>query len=162
MPRSSRRPSRAQAKPAAQTPAAPAAPQRAGQVGPATEGRSHRRVRPGHARAGQGRNPDENQGQNTSKGSIALLSVEEIWYNSKREIASNGIYRHKQLLNPGDIIEFIISSPEKPDLQHEHADVQARQRDDQAEPGRRSCRSTAVQSFIGLSRLGSRGVGSRS
>ena len=33
--------------------------------------------------------------RNTSKGSIALLSVEEIWYNSKREIASNGIYRHK-------------------------------------------------------------------
>ncbi len=72
--------------------------------------------------------------KNTSKGSIALLSVEEIWYNSKREIASNGIYRHKQLLNPGDIIEFIISSPEKPDLEHEHADVQARQRHDQAEP----------------------------
>ena len=28
--------------------------------------------------------------RNTSKGSIALLSVEEIWYNTKREIASNG------------------------------------------------------------------------
>jgi hypothetical protein len=54
--------------------------------------------------------------KNTSKGSIALLSVEEIWYNTKREIASNGIYRHKQLLNPGEIIEFSIVSPEKPDL----------------------------------------------
>ena len=57
--------------------------------------------------------------RNTSKGSIALLSVEEIWYNSKREIASNGIYRHKQLLPPGEIIEFTIASPEKPDLQQD-------------------------------------------
>ena len=55
--------------------------------------------------------------RNTSKGSIALLSVEEIWYNSKREIASNGIYRHKALLPPGDTIDFTLSSPEKPDLQ---------------------------------------------
>jgi hypothetical protein len=54
--------------------------------------------------------------KNTSKGSIALLSVEEIWYNTKREIASNGIYRHRQLINPGDIIEFTVVSPEKPDL----------------------------------------------
>ena len=54
--------------------------------------------------------------KNTSKGAIALLSVEEIWYNTKREIASNGVYRHRQLINPGEIIEFTISSPEKPDL----------------------------------------------
>jgi hypothetical protein len=54
--------------------------------------------------------------KNTSKGSIALLSVEEIWYNTKREIASNGIFRVKQLINPGEIVEFTIVSPEKPDL----------------------------------------------
>ena len=55
--------------------------------------------------------------RNTSKGSIALLSVEEIWYNSKREIASSGIFRVKTLIPPGEIVEFTISSPEKPDLQ---------------------------------------------
>ena len=55
--------------------------------------------------------------RNTSKGSIALLSVEEIWYNSKREIASSGIFRVKSLIPPGEIVEFTISSPEKPDLQ---------------------------------------------
>ena len=55
--------------------------------------------------------------RNTSKGSIALLSVEEIWYNSKREIASSGIFRVKQLIPPGEIVEFTVSSPEKPDLQ---------------------------------------------
>jgi hypothetical protein len=54
--------------------------------------------------------------KNTSKGSIALLSVEEVWYNTKREIATNGTYRHKALLNPGDTIEFIIASPDKPNL----------------------------------------------
>ena len=54
--------------------------------------------------------------KNTSKGSIALLSVEEIWYNTKREIASNGLYRHRALLNPGEVIEFQIKSPTKPNL----------------------------------------------
>ena len=54
--------------------------------------------------------------KNTSKGSLGLVSVEEIWYNTKREIASSGIYRHRALLNPGEIIEFEIVSPDKPDL----------------------------------------------
>ena len=54
--------------------------------------------------------------KNTSKGSIALLSVEEIWYNTKREIATIGTARNKALLNPGDIIELTISSPDKPNL----------------------------------------------
>jgi hypothetical protein len=55
--------------------------------------------------------------KNTSKGAIALLAVEEFWYNTKREIASNGVYRHRQLLNPGDVVEFSISSPNKPGIQ---------------------------------------------
>jgi hypothetical protein len=54
--------------------------------------------------------------KNTSKGSLGLLSVEEIWYNTKREIATNGIYRHRALLNPGETIEFEIKSQDKPDL----------------------------------------------
>jgi hypothetical protein len=54
--------------------------------------------------------------KNVSKGAIALLSVEEIWYNTKREIATNGLYRHRALLNPGEVIEFTITSPNKPDL----------------------------------------------
>lgn len=54
--------------------------------------------------------------KNTSKGSIALLSVEELWYNTKREIATNGVYRHRALLNPGEVIEFTIKSPAKPNL----------------------------------------------
>ena len=54
--------------------------------------------------------------RNTSKGSIALLAVEVYWYNRKNEIGSNGVYRHKKLLNPDEIIEFTIAAPEKPDL----------------------------------------------
>jgi hypothetical protein len=54
--------------------------------------------------------------KNTSKGSIALLSVEEIWYNQKGAIVSNGTYRHRALLNPGDTIEFTLASVSKPDV----------------------------------------------
>jgi hypothetical protein len=55
--------------------------------------------------------------KNTSKGSIALLSVEEIWYNNKREIATNsGAVKNKSLLNPGDVVELTLVSPNKPDL----------------------------------------------
>ena len=54
--------------------------------------------------------------KNTSKGAIALLSVDELWYNTKRELASNGTYKHRAHLQPGEIIEFEIKSPEKPDL----------------------------------------------
>jgi hypothetical protein len=54
--------------------------------------------------------------KNTSKGSLALLSVEEIWYNQKGAIVSNGTYRHRALINPGDTIEFTLSSVSKPDV----------------------------------------------
>lgn len=55
--------------------------------------------------------------RNTSKGAIALLSVEELWYNSKREIVSNsGAVKNKSLLNPGDVAELTLVSPSKPDL----------------------------------------------
>jgi hypothetical protein len=54
--------------------------------------------------------------KNTSKGAIALLTVDELWYNTKRELASNGTYKHRAHLQPGEIIEFEVKSPEKPDL----------------------------------------------
>ena len=54
--------------------------------------------------------------KNTSKGSIALLSVEEVWYNTKREIATNGQFRNRALMNPGEVLEFKIVSPNKPNL----------------------------------------------
>jgi hypothetical protein len=104
----------AQAKPAAQSP--PAAPSAPAKWVPPQKGEvTVDFVQSKPARI-KGEIQTKIKVKNTSKGSIALLSVEEIWYNTKREIASNGVYRHKQLINPGEIVEFTISSPEKPDL----------------------------------------------
>jgi hypothetical protein len=104
--------SRAQAKPAGQAPAAPAEP--AKWVPPIKGEATVEFIEYPPTRV-----KDEIQTKiklrNTSKGSIALLSVEEFWY-LKNEIGSNGIYRHKKLLNPGEIIEFVISAPSKPGL----------------------------------------------
>ena len=107
--------SQAQAKPAAQTPAPPAPTAPAKWVPPQKGEVTVDFVQGKPARV-KGEIQTKIKLKNTSKGAIALLSVEEIWYNTKREIASNGVYRHKQLINPGDVIEFTISSPEKPDL----------------------------------------------
>jgi hypothetical protein len=108
--------SRAQAKPAVQA-AAPASPPAPAKWVPPVKGEATVEF----VKSAPTRVKDEVQTKlkvkNTSKGSIALLSVEEIWYNSKREIASNGVYRHRQLLPPGETIEFVVSSPSKPDLQ---------------------------------------------
>ena len=108
----------AQAKPAAQAPA-PAAPPAPAKWVPPVKGEATVDFLQGTPSRVKGEVLTKMKVRNTSKGSIALLSVEEIWYNSKREIASNGIYRHKQLLPPGEIIEFTIASPEKPDLQQD-------------------------------------------
>jgi hypothetical protein len=107
--------SHAQTKPASQagTPAAPPAP--AKWVPPMKGEATVDFVRSKEVRV-KGEIQTKMKVRNTSKGSIALLAVEEIWYNTKREIASNGVYRHRQLLNPGEVIEFTIASPDKPDL----------------------------------------------
>jgi hypothetical protein len=106
--------SRAQAKPAGQAPAAAAPAEPAKWVPPIKGEATVEFIEFPPARV-----KDEIQTKiklrNTSKGSIALLSVEEFWY-TKSEIGSNGIYRHKKLLNPGEIIEFTISAPSKPGL----------------------------------------------
>ncbi len=106
--------SRAQAKPAAQTAApAPAAPAK---WVPPMKGEASVDFTQGKATPVKDEVQTKIKVRNTSKGSIALLSVEEIWYNNKGAITSNGIYRHKQLLNPGEVIEFTVSSLKKPDL----------------------------------------------
>jgi hypothetical protein len=103
----------AQAKPAAGTTPAPAAPAK---WVPPQKGEVTVEFVQGRPTRLKGEIVSPIKVKNTSKGAIALLSVEEIWYNTKREIASNGTYRHRALLNPGEVIEFKITSPEKPDL----------------------------------------------
>jgi hypothetical protein len=107
--------SRAQAKPAAQA-APPAATPAPAKWVPPMKGEVSVDFIQGKPARIKGEIQTKMKVRNTSKGAIALLSVEEIWYNTKREIASNGIYRHKALFNPGEVIEFTIISPEKPDL----------------------------------------------
>jgi hypothetical protein len=103
----------AQAKPAAPTTAAPAAPAK---WVPPIKGQATVEFTQGKPQRIKGELVTAMKVKNTSKGSIALLSVEEIWYNTKREIATSGIFRHRALLNPGEIVEFQIKSVEKPDL----------------------------------------------
>ncbi|HXW07032.1 MAG TPA: hypothetical protein VD833_17495 [Vicinamibacterales bacterium] len=54
--------------------------------------------------------------KNTSKGPIALLGVDEYWYNQKREVVSGDSEKVKRLINPGEIVEVTMSSPWKEGL----------------------------------------------
>jgi hypothetical protein len=103
----------AQAKPAAQT--AAAAPAEPAKWVPPVKGEATVEFIESPPTKSKGEIHTKMKIRNTSKGSIALLAVEEYWY-LKNEIGSNGVYRHKKLLNPGEIIEFTISSPDKPGL----------------------------------------------
>jgi hypothetical protein len=54
--------------------------------------------------------------KNTSKAPLALLTVEEYWYNAAGATVSGDTYRHKPLLNPGEIIEVTTKSPWTADM----------------------------------------------
>lgn len=106
--------SHAQAKPAAQA-SAPAPPPAPAKWVPPIKGEATLEFVESLPTRDKGEILTKIKVRNTSKGSIALLSVEQFWYN-KSEIGSNGIYRHKRLLNPDEIIEFTVSAPSKPGL----------------------------------------------
>jgi hypothetical protein len=64
--------------------------------------------------------------KNMSAGSIALLRIDEYWYDTSRNMVTGDTYRHRQPLNPGEILEITMKSPIKPNLtssriQFEHA-----------------------------------------
>jgi hypothetical protein len=54
--------------------------------------------------------------KNTSKAPLALVTVEEYWYNAKRETVSGDTQRHKALLQPGEIVEITTKSPYRADM----------------------------------------------
>jgi len=54
--------------------------------------------------------------KNTSSGSIALLRVDEDWYNRSQKPVSADTQRYTKPFNPGEIIEITMRSPMKPDL----------------------------------------------
>ena len=49
--------------------------------------------------------------KNTSKGSISLLRIDELWYNKKREMVTAGDFRYKKPFLPGEIIDVEVRSP---------------------------------------------------
>jgi hypothetical protein len=54
--------------------------------------------------------------KNTSKAPLALVTVEEYWYNAKRETVSGDTQRHKALLQPGEVVEITTKSPYRADM----------------------------------------------
>lgn len=54
--------------------------------------------------------------KNTSSGSIALLKIDEYWYNKKLVIVSGDQQRITKPFNPGEVAEVTMKSPMKPDL----------------------------------------------
>jgi methionine-rich copper-binding protein CopC len=54
--------------------------------------------------------------KNTSSGAIALLKIDEYWYDRKMQVVSGDSQAWRKLFNPGDVIEITMRSPVKPDL----------------------------------------------
>jgi hypothetical protein len=54
--------------------------------------------------------------KNTSSGAIALLRVDELWYNQKREQVTGDSQKVLKPIQPGEIVEITMKSPSKPDL----------------------------------------------
>ena len=49
--------------------------------------------------------------KNTSSGSIALLKVDELWYNKARTLVSSATERYRKPFLPGEIIDVTLKSP---------------------------------------------------
>jgi hypothetical protein len=55
--------------------------------------------------------------KNTSKGgAIALLGIDEYWYNRKNEMVSSNTLKVKKPISPGEVVEVVSSCPWKPDM----------------------------------------------
>ncbi|HEY3884354.1 MAG TPA: hypothetical protein VGL62_04050 [Vicinamibacterales bacterium] len=54
--------------------------------------------------------------KNTSTGPIALLKVDEYWYNKKREEVSAGTSSFRQPFMPNQVIDLTIKCPYKTDI----------------------------------------------
>ena len=54
--------------------------------------------------------------KNTSDGAIALLRVDEIWYDHKLKQVTGDSYSFHRPLNPGEVVDVTLKSPVRPDL----------------------------------------------
>ena len=49
--------------------------------------------------------------KNTSNAPIALLKIDEYWYDKGRNMVSSDTYRHKQPIHPGEVVEVSTRAP---------------------------------------------------
>lgn len=103
----------AQAKPAAPTTAQPAA--RAKWVAP-IKGIALVEVIPGTPKKIGSEVVTVLKVKNMSSGAIALLRVDEYWYDKDLKTVSGDTQRHRQPLYPGEVVEITMRSPVKPNL----------------------------------------------
>jgi hypothetical protein len=54
--------------------------------------------------------------KNTSSGAIALLRVDELWYDHKLKQVSGDSYTFRRPVNPGEVVDVMLKSPIKPDF----------------------------------------------
>jgi len=54
--------------------------------------------------------------KNVSDGSIALLKIDEYWYDKDSKVATGDTERYTKPFNPGDVVEITMKSPFKPGL----------------------------------------------
>jgi hypothetical protein len=54
--------------------------------------------------------------KNVSNGAIALLRIDEYWFDKSLKTVSGDTQRHRQPLNPGEVVEITMRSPAKPNL----------------------------------------------
>ena len=72
--------------------------------------------------------------RNTSKGPLALLTVDEYWYPAATgQVISGDTQRHRALLQPGEVVELTMKSPYRADMarsqydfKHAHGDLKAK------------------------------------
>jgi hypothetical protein len=59
--------------------------------------------------------------KNTSSAPIALLKIDEYWYDKAGKMVSSDTQRYKQPFGPGDIIEMATRSPANPGAERSQA-----------------------------------------
>lgn len=104
------------AKPAASTPtSAPAPAQRAKWIAPVKGVATVQIIRSESKKVG-GDLVTTFKVKNTSTGAIALLRIDEYWYDSspKPKLVTGDVQRYPKPFNPGEIIEITTRSPAKP------------------------------------------------
>jgi hypothetical protein len=67
----------------------------------------------------------------STTGSIALLRIDEFWYDKNRQPVGGDTYRHKKPLMPGEVIVVTLRVPDTPNLfqnqyQFSHANGQVK------------------------------------